>query len=184
MGKYYVYAHYRPNDGKIFYIGKGCDRRAYEHESRNKHWRAIVKKYGGFTVEIIHDDLDDTLAKMLECSYIHCYGREDLKEGPLANKTDGGEGTSGRKYSKETRAKIGAYSKTRRHTEETKTKISKSVGGANHPNFGKKHGKSTLKKMSMVKRGKLNPRFGIHLSEETKAKITQTKKETREEKHA
>jgi len=54
-------------------------------------------------------------------------------------------------------------------TAETKAKISKSIKGKNHPNFGKKHSKETKKRISEA-------RMGIRPSKETRTKLSSLKK--------
>ena len=49
---YVTYAHIKPN-GSMFYIGKGSMRRAHSAVGRNVIWERTVKKYGGFSVEIL-----------------------------------------------------------------------------------------------------------------------------------
>ena len=49
MENYYVYVHKKP-DGKIFYVGKGKNKRAWSISDRNNLWKKIVSKYGKYTV--------------------------------------------------------------------------------------------------------------------------------------
>lgn len=102
MNKFYVYAHYKPNDTIPFYIGKGSRERAYIVKKRNQHWKNVVKKYG-FRVEIMYDNLSEELAFQMEKDFIKMWGRADLGCGPLVNQTDGGDGA---KLSEETKKKI------------------------------------------------------------------------------
>lgn len=64
--KYYVYAHIF--DDVVFYIGKGCGSRATSKSYRNKTWHNIVDFYGynNITIDIIHSDLDEATAEILE----------------------------------------------------------------------------------------------------------------------
>ena len=55
-----------------------------------------------------------------------------------------------RKHSEETRRKISEANKGRNHSDETKMKISKA-------NTGKRHSQKTRRKMSILSRGKNNP---------------------------
>lgn len=49
--------------------------------------------------------------------------------------------------------------------------------GKDHPWYGKKHSKETKKKMSEWQQGEKSPRFGTHHSEETKQKMSESQKE-------
>lgn len=96
-GRYYTYAHRfgsGPNEGEIFYIGKGTGDRAWatnESQRSNDHWQNTYKKYGR-TVEILEDNLTEEKAFELEIGWISKLGRRDLGTGLLVNKTPGGEG--------------------------------------------------------------------------------------------
>ena len=41
---YYVYVHINPITKAPFYIGKGTDRRAYEHDSRSDEWKEVYNR--------------------------------------------------------------------------------------------------------------------------------------------
>lgn len=138
MKDFYVYVHRRASDGRVFYVGKGRNRRAWVKGRRGNHWQHIVKKYG-LCVQIAVSGLDEVCAFSIERMIIAKYGRSNL-----VNLTDGGEGTSGnvvtekakehlrqvnigRFVSDETRQKISASNKGRTITEEHR----KAVGRAN-----------------------------------------------------
>jgi hypothetical protein len=99
--KYYVYEHYKPKSNIPFYVGKGSRYRAYQSGDNrgNIHWQNIVKKHG-FKVRFVAIDLSEIEALWLENMCIVGWGRVDLGEGPLTNHTDGGDGASGYKYTK------------------------------------------------------------------------------------
>ena len=101
-----VYQHLRNDTNEIFYIGIGKEiKRAYSKNNRSIFWKRIINKYG-YTIEIIHQDIDWFYACKLEKFYIKYYGRIDLKTGTLCNLTDGGEGILGYKHSIEHIEKI------------------------------------------------------------------------------
>jgi hypothetical protein len=103
MNKFYVYAHYKTGEKDIpFYIGKGHENRAYNKKLRNTHWNNTVKKYG-YEVRLLAGKLSESDAFWLEIKLIGMFGRADLELGPLVNRTNGGEGTSGRIVSVEQR---------------------------------------------------------------------------------
>lgn len=71
----------------------------------------------------------------------------------------------GRHHTEESKKIIGEYSKKRRHSEETKKKISQSVSGTKNGFYGKTHTKETREKLRQAN-------LGRHLSEEAKEKIS------------
>jgi hypothetical protein len=88
-----VYQHIRKTDNTIFYIGIGGDvKRAYSIKGRNRIWKSISSRCG-YTVDILHTDIDLDEARKTEIELISKYGRIDLGTGILSNMTDGGEST-------------------------------------------------------------------------------------------
>lgn len=97
---YYVYLHRRVPDGRVFYVGKGCNKRAWSKTGRSEFWKRVVSKYG-YTVEIVQSDMQQWWAYELERELVAYYGRE-----LLCNLTDGGDGPLGWKPSPETKARM------------------------------------------------------------------------------
>jgi group I intron endonuclease len=160
-GLYLVYAHVRPDTGNIFYVGKGTTRRVRQSANRNLHWHRIVKKCGRFEAIILHDGLDEQTALTVEVDEIKRLRELGFK---LANLTDGGDGISG-------------Y----RHSKEAKEKMSLSQKGRPAPNKGVTPSDEARKRMSQAKLGrkltpehcaKLRIKRNKPLSEDTKAKIS------------
>jgi hypothetical protein len=120
--KYYTYAHFTADTKKLFYVGKGCKRRAWQSASRNKHWKHKVAKHG-HTVEILAEWSTEAEAFEHEKFLISCF------ESQLVNLTDGGEGTSGRKQSDEENQKRSIKLKGIPLTEQRKANISSSLQG-------------------------------------------------------
>lgn len=46
MNNFYVYIHQRKTDGVIFYVGKGCDNRAWSIDGRNRAWTNMAVEHG------------------------------------------------------------------------------------------------------------------------------------------
>ena len=133
---YYVYAYLRSKDsstakaGTPYYIGKGKDNRC-----KVNHGKIPVPKDNQYLI-IIESNLTNIGASAIERRLIKWYGRKDLGSGILLNRTDGGEGTPGRKVI------IG---------KDQRDKISKSLLGKTPWNKGKvgvqksnKKGKTTV----------------------------------------
>ncbi len=117
--KYYVYAHYRKSDNKVFYVGKGHGRR-YKRvgkTQRSNLWSKIAKKHGYYH-KIWAENLTEQQAFDMEKEWIALYGRINIKTGFLANLTEGGEGASGRIATEE---QIKAQKE--RYTEEYREKL-------------------------------------------------------------
>jgi len=159
--RYYVYAYLRSN-GTPYYIGKGCNKRAYENHNHIKVPKDRSK------IVFLERNLSNIGALSLERRYIRWYGRKDLKTGILRNMTDGGEGTLGLKQHP-------MFGKT--HSLKTRNKISLSLIGKKYSNRGSV-GKGIPKslehraKISAAKKGKKRG----PLSPEWKAKLSASKK--------
>ena len=100
--KYYTYIHIRNDTGKVFYVGKGTNKRAYSKHDRNDLWQKIVAKHG-YTVEIISEWETAEEAFQDEIRLIDRYKNDGLA---VANFTLGGDGTTGHKHSTETKKNI------------------------------------------------------------------------------
>jgi hypothetical protein len=163
-----VYEHLRNDTNEVFYVGIGIDKgRAFDKHGRNPHWKRIVNKVG-YTVNIIHKDIDHKEAKKIEILLIEKYGRKNLGLGNLVNMTDGGEGLlnpsietrqkisevhKGKILSEESKKKMSEAKKGKIFSEETRQKISEANKG-NTNMLGKIFSEETRQKMSLVQRNK------------------------------
>ena len=107
--KYYTYSHSTP-DGVVFYIGKGCDGRAYSFGDRGWEWRECVAKAKGILIKIVAEWQTEAEAFIHEKALIKYYKELGFK---LANLTDGGSGPTGYMLSVATRGKLSKANKGR-----------------------------------------------------------------------
>ena len=120
MSNYYTYAYLREN-GTPYYIGKGTGRRAYL-----RHSVAVPPRD---RILFLKKNLSEIEAHNHEIYMIFLFGRKDIGTGILRNRTEGGEGTSGRKLSKETKQKMSKSAKGKKQSAETKKKLSEAISG-------------------------------------------------------
>jgi hypothetical protein len=182
--RFYVYAYLRSKDSEIgpklspYYIGKGQLNRCY-----GRSGRPVARPKDSSFIVTIQEGLTEDEAFSLESYCINLYGRLDIGTGILHNRTNGGEGRSGYVASEETRRKMSRkgpanplWGRTgkdsarwgKKHTPETRRKISESNKGENNPNWGKTRSPETCRRIS---EGQLGNRRG----ESTKQKISLSK---------
>ncbi len=181
-----IYKATNLTNGKV-YIGKtikSFKRRISQHKAdflnirTNYYFYRALRKHGwnNFKWEIIDTTNNEQELNILEQLYIEEY----RLKGKVYNLTDGGDGMSGYKPSKESRQKMSEahkgqipWIKGKHSTEETKKKISVAKQG-NKNCLGKKHSAETRKKISEAKKGKPSPcgNEGKKHSDETKQKMS------------
>jgi len=89
---YYVYAHKDSHTNEVFYVGKGCGRRAWDKKSRPQAWQDKIASLGdGWTIEIVKDDLSEPEAFQLEHDKVIEYGGPARSRGKLTNVVPGGD---------------------------------------------------------------------------------------------
>lgn len=118
-----VYRHRNKLTNEVFYIGIGDIKRSKAISNRSNFWKSIVNKYG-YNIEIIQQDLSLEEACELEEFLILQYGRRDLGTGCLVNMTNGGEGSSGKIVSQETKEIMRYKNIGKKLSNEHKIKIS------------------------------------------------------------
>ena len=129
---YYVYKHVRLDNNTCFYIGKGKNGRK-DIPNRNPTHDSICKNHE-YKVVIFKDKLNEKEAFKLEEDLIRCYvfkmgygilikGYMNNNNKFLTNRTWGGEGVSGYKFSKESKQKM-----SENHAD---------VSGEKNPMYGK-----------------------------------------------
>lgn len=172
--KFYVYEWFIKNTGEVFYVGKGCNNRAKEVNSRNKFFKDMYASHD-CDYRIIADKLCEKDAFQKEIETIKYY--KDNTDYRLTNQTDGGEGCSGWVPSQETRDKQKILSKKRWEdrsfykrmvsirrddngpykSQEFRDKISSIVKGENNPNYH--HYWSDEMKNNLREKQIKNPRY-------------------------
>lgn len=149
----------------MFYIGKGCGKRAWKKSTRSEWWKRIENKYGR-TVEIHSSGLTEDEAYLLERRLIDEHGLDGL-----CNMRAGGLG--GMQASDETRAKMSASHTGKIVSIETRNKM-------RIASTGRRCSEATKEKLRAANLGKT----GRRMSEEAKAKISIAKKgQVRSEAH-
>ena len=150
MKKFYTYLWLR-EDGTPYYVGKGSGLRAFTSTAHG------VRRPRQLSRIIVQDQPNEQDAFAVEIFLISYYGRLDLSEGILRNRTDGGDGTSGYVYTDELRQKRREH----KHTDETRQRLSTIHKG----HIGVIHSEETRRKISAAHRGK-------KVSEETRLRMS------------
>lgn len=156
MSAFYVYAFLR-DDLTPYYIGKGSGTRAFVSVGRT-----IPAPQNPSAIIFLASNLSEEEAFTLERIWIRCLGRATNGTGILRNLTEGGEGTSGYRHSKETRALISS-----KNSNPSQDKIAKMVaankgrlkseaqrGAMRRANIGKKLSDEQKQKMRLAHLGK------------------------------
>jgi hypothetical protein len=153
----YVYCHIKADDDQPFYVGIGrTSRRAFDKRSRSAWHRRTVEKHG-LRVYVIAEVETWDLAQEWERRWIKALKGAGYT---LVNQTPGGDG--------------GPTWLGRKHTEETKAKMSLSAKG-NKSNTGKIFSKEHRQRLSQAQIGNKKS-LGHKDTEETRLKKSEAKK--------
>lgn len=177
---YYVYELIDPRVNLPFYIGKGKGKRVYFHLSEKSRAKSDnFKKFDkikkirkeGYEpeIKIVQYFEDENDAYDYEEKLIKKYGKRDIDEGGIL--TNICESSRPPKLRGRTYQEI--YGDRWEEQIEKRRQLQLSVGG-----YGpKKHSEETKKKISQKVAGKNNPSYGVPCSEERKRKISERAKE-------
>lgn len=146
---FYVYAYLR-EDNTPYYIGKGQGKRAWFHFKNE-----ILPPKNKTKIIIIESNLTEIGSLAIERYLIRWYGRKDNNTGILRNKTDGGEGVSGRKYKMSDSHKEN-LSLVKKGKIPPCVFTRKSYIGQNNPNYGKRLSDETKRKISESQKKRLS----------------------------
>ena len=156
--KPYVYICTHKVTGQI-YIGARCANKVPAHQDLGTYYftssKLVNPRFDEFDWEIIFEGSREEVFQ-LEAELIDEHWRQPY----LLNKQNGG-------------VKFNTVGKC--HSEETKSKMSKSHKGENNPFYGKTHSEETKSKMSKSHKGENNPFYGKTLSESHKQKLRKPK---------
>jgi hypothetical protein len=163
--RFYTYAYLR-KDRTPYYIGKGCGRRIYARDGR-----PCNKPKNKSRIVLLKKNLTEEEAFKHEKYMIFVFGRKDLGTGILHNRTDGGEGSSGRVLSTEQRQHLSEIKKGKKLydiTEKTRQKMSVSQSKRTHTEESKK-------KISLAHKGKPKPKLSNDHKEKIRSSLCKNK---------
>jgi hypothetical protein len=192
MKEYYLYSYLDPRKpGRYIYpeldtsflyepiyIGKGSGNRLYDHikliDKRNPIKLNKIKKIKSEGLEpivyILKKSNSEKEIFKYENLFITSIGRYDIKTGPLCNVTNGGEGSSGYKFSSEQRLRQSILRKGKPSPKKgIKTGKSSWIKG-------KSHNPETLEKLkpTFFKRGQTPWNAGMKMSKEHCKKLSKS----------
>lgn len=136
--RFYTYAYLR-EDGTPYYIGKGTGRRI-----RCRYKNDIKPPKEESRIIFLKKNLTEEQAFKHEKYMIAVFGRKDMGNGILRNRTDGGQGGTG-------------------YTPERRILYSQMNSGKNNPNYGKRWNKEQREKLAEYRRqfiGEKNHMYG------------------------
>jgi len=141
MLKYYIYFHIRLDTDTVFYVGKGCGRRANSKRNRNDYWHNIVNT-ANYKSKIVLQGLTESEALDKEKELIHLLKTVGQAE---ANLMLSGNSSFPQGYR--------PWNKGKSLTKEIKDKISNTLKGNIPWNKGKKLSKEHVDNLSKSHKG-------------------------------
>ena len=190
-----------------FYVGKGSNNQLYSHLNfatgcstnapinKHKHYKIknILQENLKPIIFKVRENLFEQEAFELEIWLIWAIGRRDLGLGVLTNLTHGGEGLSGKIYTKNQKYNFSKLNSGKNNpmygkhpTLETRQKMSKWQQFGKNPMKGKFHSEKAREKMSITKKGKPSGMLGKKHSDEVREKMSSSAKgklKSNEHKH-
>lgn len=181
--RFYVYEHWRPDSDLCFWVGKGTGDRARRFK-RNDSYNQVSELLAslGMCVEVrmVASSLTEIDALRIECDRIEfwkCAGVE------LTNRSRGGSGNRAISVSLNTRLKLRTANLGRKHSAETRAKMSAArIGKPGGRASGFTHLPATIAKIRESQVGRLisaeakaklrSANLGKHHSIETKKKMS------------
>lgn len=165
---FYVYIWYIIGTNEIFYVGKGKGKRYKQITKRNKFFTDMYNTHN-CRVEKVFEGLTEKEAFELEIELIHLI--RTYTNDRLTNQTDGGEGNTGYKPTKETIQKMSMSSKEKWKNDEFRQKMIKI---RNSPD-GVYQSKEFREKISKLVQKENNPNYNNHWSKEQKKNLSSKK---------
>ncbi len=183
---YLVYEHWRTDTNMPFYVGKANarNRRAHNLTRRQKHHRSVAEKVlregGEIVVKIVESGLPEESAfafEKMKIAYWRAMG------AVLVNKSEGGEGPSGFRFSQEQRRMLSERvtpEERQRRSERMKLSggdiLAASVAKRASPDYisplrGRKRPQEFCEKLSELYTGEGNPMFGRTTSDKQKQAV-------------
>jgi hypothetical protein len=147
LKRFYTYAYLRIN-GTPYYVGKGEKSRAYNKNHNNVYVPPKER------IIFLKKNILEEEAFKHEIYMISVFGRKDLGTGILHNRTNGGDGSSGRIVTESQKKKQSEKMKGRKGpviSEEGRKKLSQIMRGNKR---GKPHTQETKDKISKAHKGK------------------------------